>query len=486
MYLKKVTLKNFRCFKQFEIDLHPQLTVLVGLNGSGKTAILDGIAAGLSPVLRYLSSADQRLSAAGAGIRDTDFRLVPQGKKSGRERWSASSYAQVVIETTDGLRWDEWRPSGKKKGIAPEEKVGHRALADRLADVHASLNAAERQLLPVFAYYGAQRGSIEIPQRLRSAKENYEHPTAALVDSLDPRSNIREMLTWFEQEEASELRKNKGKPAEDWDLSLALEAVREAILLLLNGGFENPYFNEFHRFVVESAADGTPFQVSQLSQGYQAMLALGMDFARRLALANDHLDICQNASAVDDLLDSLQAISRPIDGIATGIATKFAPAVMLVDEIDLHLHPAWQQRVLSDLMRAFPGTQFIVTTHSPQVLTSADSECIRVIQDETDQETGEVRAVAKSGFPQTKGVASSDLLAEIMGVSPIPDLPEARMVSKYHSLIQQDLQDEADGIALRAKLEEHFGTEHPIIRECDRMIRLQGFKRRLPIPMEKS
>ena len=87
MYLKRITLKNFRCFESIDIDLHPQLTVLVGVNGAGKTAILDGIAAGLSPVLRYLSSANQRLSAAGAGIRDTDFRLVPSGKKSGRERW---------------------------------------------------------------------------------------------------------------------------------------------------------------------------------------------------------------------------------------------------------------------------------------------------------------------------------------------------------------------------------------------------------------
>ena len=72
MHLKKVTLKNFRCFEDFEIPLHPRLTVLVAENGGGKTSILDAIAIGLSPILRYLSSADQRLT--GPGIKDNDFR----------------------------------------------------------------------------------------------------------------------------------------------------------------------------------------------------------------------------------------------------------------------------------------------------------------------------------------------------------------------------------------------------------------------------
>lgn len=478
MFLKKVTLKNFRCFENFEIELHPQLTVLVGLNGAGKTAILDGIAAGLSPVLRYLSSANQRLSAAGAGIRDTDFRLVPMGKKARRERWGASDYAQVVIETVDGMRWDEWRASTRSRGISPPERVGQRALASRLSEISESFKSPARELLPVFAYYGAQRGSIEVPKKLHKSKENYDHPTSALVDSLNPRSDFREMLAWFEQEESSELRRNKGERPEDWDLSIALESVREAIRLLLNEDYGNPYFNDSHRFVVESKDSETPFQVSQLSQGYQAMLALGMDFARRLALGNDHLDIVRNPSAVDKLFDFTLNIGRQLSGAGTGIVTKFVPAVMLVDEIDLHLHPAWQQRVLADLIRTFPGTQFIVTTHSPQVLTSADSSCIRVIQEENDTDTGRRRLVAKSGFQQTKGVASSDLLAKIMGVNPIPPVEEAEWVADYTAMIENGLHESVEGQSLRARLVEFYGATHPILLDVDRLIRYQEFKLR--------
>ena len=54
MRLSKITLSNFRCFERLELDLHPRLTVLVGENGAGKTAVLDAIAGALSPVLTYL------------------------------------------------------------------------------------------------------------------------------------------------------------------------------------------------------------------------------------------------------------------------------------------------------------------------------------------------------------------------------------------------------------------------------------------------
>jgi predicted ATP-binding protein involved in virulence len=59
-------------------------------------------------------------------------------------------------------------------------------------------------------------------------------------------------------------------------------------------------------------------------------------------------------------------------------------AIVLIDEVDLHLHPKWQQRVLIDLMAIFPNTQFIVTTHSPQVLTTIKPEHIILLEHEKD------------------------------------------------------------------------------------------------------
>ncbi|MCC7256725.1 MAG: AAA family ATPase [Dokdonella sp.] len=448
MYLKRITLKNFRCFESIDIDLHPQLTVLVGVNGAGKTAILDGIAIGLAPILSQLSSANQRLSTKGAKILDTDFRLVPLGKRRGNERWGASDYAQVIVETTDGLRWDEWRAATKNKRISPSDRVGKKALESRLSEIEESFIQSNRELLPICAYYGAQRGRIEEPQRLRENKNNYDHPTSALIDALNPLTDFRQMLAWFDGEEAAELRRNKGLDPEQWTTSIALDAVREAIRLLLSEEFGNPYFNDQHRFVVESNADGRPFRVKQLSQGYQSMLALAMDFARRLAIGNDHLDLIENEEAVEGLLERLNALGRSVDGSDTGVATKFAPAVMLVDEIDLHLHPSWQQRVLADLMRAFPGTQFIVTTHSPQVLTTVSNENIRVLREIDGQ------LVANKPAFSPLAHESGDALAKIMETQREPDLDLQGDIRMYELLVRSGDEGSAEAIRLRAKLED--------------------------------
>jgi predicted ATP-binding protein involved in virulence len=288
MHLKTITLTNYRCFESLELELHPRLTVFVGENGAGKTTILDAIAAGLSPVLRHLSSANQRLSAAGAGIKDTDFRVESWASRNGKEQWGASDFAQVTVETTKGLKWDYWRPSAA--GKEPPEKIGEAALASYLGRVLDSIKSAAPEMLPVFAYYGAQRGRIEIPDRLGTSKENYAHPTSALVNALDSLSNFREMLMWFDAEEASELRANKEAGPEGEEESLALAAVRVTIKKLLGGLYHVPHFNKDHKFVLVPTTGGPPMQVSQLSQGYQSMLALGMDFSRRLAFANSHMD----------------------------------------------------------------------------------------------------------------------------------------------------------------------------------------------------
>ena len=166
MRLKTVTLKNFRCFESLTLNLHPRLTVIVGENGAGKTAVLDGIASGLNPVLTYLSSANQRLT--GRGIKDADFRLQSAEAPRGKKQWGAADFAQILLETYEGLRWDYWRPSGNAQGAKPDETWGEKALKEHIATIVASYKTALPELTPVFAYYGASRGHIEVPERLRS------------------------------------------------------------------------------------------------------------------------------------------------------------------------------------------------------------------------------------------------------------------------------------------------------------------------------
>jgi predicted ATP-binding protein involved in virulence len=450
MHLKNITLRNFRCFKELNIDLHPELTVIVAENGGGKTSILDGIAIGLTPVLRYLSSADQRLS--GPGIQDTDYRVESIGSN---DQAQTSDFTQIEIETMTGNRWDVWRAG--VKGKEPDNKIGYSDLPAYGTNILDSFKTESPELLPVFAYYGARRGWLPIPQRLRETRIDYNQPTSALLGALESLNDFKEMLNWFDIEEANELRANKGRTPEAYEESDTLAAVRSALLVILDGIYKNPQFNRQQKFVVESQIGPEQIQVTQLSQGYQSMLALGMDFARRLALANRHLsnDRIRNPAFVKRVLQR-KISGDDIDRLPITAIT--APAIMLVDEIDLHLHPSWQQRVLNDLMRAFPGTQFIVTTHSPQVLTTVPSESIRIIED------GRIYAAP----PGSEGAESSRVLKRILGVDARPANNKATQeLNEYLELVDADQWNSPRAMELRQILDKRYQNEEPALQEAD-------------------
>jgi predicted ATP-binding protein involved in virulence len=458
MRLKKITLSNYRCFENLELDLHPRLTVLVGENGSGKTSILDAIASGLSPLFRYLSSADQRLS--GPGIKDTDFRIEQLPERGSRQRWGTTDYVQVVVETISGMIWDNWRRSSINKQQA--SKIGQTKLSDYAKSILESFKTASPEQLPILAYYGAQRGRIEIPERLRPTNQEYSYPTAALVGALDSQSDFKELLKWFDIEESTELRVNKGCRPDEFELSVTLETVRSAIESIFNKKYRNPNFNKDHKFVVEQE-DGMALQVSQLSQGYQSMLALVMDFARRLAIGNGHLTF-------DELLmqqnqQSLFDLELP-DNLCSPCT--LAPGVMLIDEIDLHLHPSWQQRVIPDLMRTFPNTQFIVTTHSPQVLSTVHRDCIRLLGKNSNGQL-----VATKPLAESYGEMSSDVLESVMQVNPMPPVPEKVDLDRLTALVDQGLYDEWEAQNLLERLRGVFGDSHPQIQKLLRSIQRQ-------------
>ncbi|MEA3332692.1 MAG: AAA family ATPase [Pseudomonadota bacterium] len=457
MHLKNVILRNFRCFKELSLDLHPRLTVLVAENGGGKTSVLDGIAIGLAPVRRYLSSADQRLSAK-PGISDNDFHLETFKPDQLPKK---CAFTQIEVETTNEIKWDKWRAASK--GKKPNNKIGQTKLAAYGSNILESLKSNKPELLPVFAYYGAKRGWVTIPTAQYSTKIDFNQPASALAGALESLSDFKNMLKWFDLEEIAELRTNKGCKPEDYQESDSLTSVRAAVALVLGDIYKNPHFDSQHKFVVESKTGPNLLQVSQLSQGYQSMLALAMDFARRLALANKHLDF----NNIFDFPEINEYIGKSktdkesnwnTNETDIGSLTALAPAIMLVDEIDLHLHPSWQQRVLDDLMRAFPGTQFIVTTHSPQVLTTVPSESIRVLED------GKVYAAP----PGSEGAESSRVLKRILGVNSRPLENEAtRELNEYLKLVDNDQWNSDQALELRKKLDERYQNEEPALLEAD-------------------
>lgn len=195
------------------------------------------------------------------------------------------------------------------------------------------------------------------------------------------------------------------------------------------------------RFVIDWKQDqGTrarALQMDQLSDGYRTTLAMVMDIASRMTEAN------------------------PENTLNT-------EGVVLIDEVELHLHPSWQQTILSDLMRTFPKVQFIVTTHSPQVLTTVRHEQIYILGRNTDG-----RYVA--GKPQIRTYAeeSHDVLQAVMGVDPQPPVPEKKDLEHLTELADQGLYDTDEAKALLKRLQERISPNHSQLKRIERSVERQ-------------
>lgn len=462
MKLESIRLQNFRLFTDVTCDLHPELTVFIANNGGGKTSILDAIRILFDTYLGAFPS------GKGRGIKLVDVRTVV----ANGELPSKAQAFPVEIHGHGSLVADaapiSWRRAlnTAKAGTTIKDA---RPLAQYAAALYArAAQNGSQQDWPLLAYYGT--GRLWNQKKLTAGKmfaTGFDSRASAYIDCMEPASSYKYFLEWFAyayrsvtQSKIRYMESTPGATAQEVishqsPLSPLVAAVQEAVnIVLAPTGWQNLWYSEMLSDVTMGHRDSGVLAASQLSDGIRNSLGMVADIAYRAVQLNPHL--------------------------GAG-AAKAAQGIVLIDEVDMHLHPSWQQVFLANLREAFPLIQFIVTTHSPQVLTSVDSACIRVLHQYDAEESGMLETGIKHVTLQTKGVASSDLLAEIMGVDPVPDVPESRMLAEYHALIQQNQHAERDGKALRARLDAHFGPAHPVMLECDRMIRLQGFKQRLPV-----
>jgi predicted ATP-binding protein involved in virulence len=200
--------------------------------------------------------------------------------------------------------------------------------------------------------------------------------------------------------------------------------------------------DELHTLTAQHETRGE-LPLSMLSDGVRTMLALVADVARRCASLNPQLS---DRAAIE------------------------TPGILVVDEVDMHLHPRWQQQVLGLLQAAFPALQIIVSTHSPHVLSTVDKSSIRVLH----ISNGDV--VIETPLIQTRGVESSDVLATVMDVDPVPQVEEATALSAYRKLIEAGEADGPEATALRQRLIAHYAEGHPVMLEADRLVRFQRFR----------
>lgn len=476
--LDSLELVDFRPFKELKLRIcsdekdKSNFTVIIGENGAGKSAILESIAKSFSWISKRIISD----SGKGDYIVEGDIRVG-----------SENDYASVVTNFSldGGVKFQlELARSTEGSNVT---KKNHVQDIEYLAKLYRELNSRHASSsLPLLAFYSVKRAVEVDPKDISDWDDLGPQSGYRKVDgyksSLNGSADFRLFLHWFKWvddilnsdvdfqknkmkiesiedelegsliEELRALEDQAGRAKEilesyinakrkeleflksevgsrdSKEFQLMIDTVEDVLQTFLPG-MKNLRVQRRPKLDLLVDKGNCSLSVLQLSQGEKSLLALVSDIARRLVMLNP-------------------GIENPLLG----------KGVVLIDEIDLHLHPRWQQTVLLKLAKTFPNLQFIITTHSPIVITSVESQCIRILDD------GELLHAPHG----VKGAEESRVLERVFGVKSRP--PENEIVKKldeYLSLVYADQWDCERAKELRSILDLNFRGEEPELTRAD-------------------
>ncbi|NQE32963.1 AAA family ATPase [Microcoleus asticus] len=320
MKVKRLKMNSFRGFSDLTLEFDTdEPTVFIGINGVGKSSILECLAI----LLFWLTKRIQTSNSNRPLFTEDDIK---NGCKE--------THNEITISIND---WPEvvWSLTKVRKGRNKDTSSNIGDLKRVVDRINSQLEANSYAALPLAVYYPTNRAVIDILLKIRT-KHLFEQ-TAYEEVLIGGQIDFRRFFEWFRDREdlENEIRLNDSDQYRDRQL----EAVRYAIANLLDGWSNLRVRRSPLRMTVNK--EGDELIVNQLSDGEKCLLALAGDLARRLAIANPNPDC------------------NPLEG----------SGVVLIDEIELHLHPKWQRAIIPNLKKTFPNCQFIITTHSPQVIS---------------------------------------------------------------------------------------------------------------------
>lgn len=439
MQLRQLRLVNFRRFDDIVVDFDRRLTVIAARNGRGKTSVLEGAAAALGP---FVGGFDEGVSGT-LKPSDAHYRVVGEGPEN-EQSFPVVVDAQFADPELSSIR--ELR-SGKKS--AKPTTAGSKRLNLYGKELQDKVRAGEDVTLPVMCYYSSKRLWLMHRDSTRKS-ELLRSRTAGYQDCLSELSSFNQLHHWLRSASLAVAQNNAviGRTGPYKDMAGRLRGISNAVdAFFADEGWSGFRYDLVADELVMYHPDHGDLPLSYLSDGVRAMATLTADLAKRCTQLNGHF--------------------------GEDAPTK-TPGIVLIDEVDLHLHPAWQQRVLGGLRAAFPDVQFIVSTHSPQVISTTDSSQIRVISQDGD---GHWAAVQPDR--QVVGRSSAEALLEVMDVRPTPPTEESAKVDRFTQMIETGRYDSAEGRELRQELESIYGAANPVILDINKQIRFRALKQRV-------
>ena len=409
MKVKRLKMNSFRGISDLTLEFDTdEPTVFIGINGVGKSSILECLAI----LLSWLTKRIQTPNSNGRSFNEEDIK---NGCKE--------THNEITISIND---WKVvWSLTKVRKGRSKDTSSNLGDLKKVVDRIHSQLDANSYAALPLAVYYPTNRAVLDIPLKIRT-KHSFEQITAYDEVLTGGQIDFRRFFEWFREREdlENELRLNDSDQYRDPQL----EAVRYAIANLLDG-FSNLRVRRAPLLRMTADKQGEELIVNQLSDGEKCLLALAGDLARRLAIANPNPDC------------------NPLEG----------SGVVLIDEIELHLHPKWQRAIIPNLKKTFPNCQFIITTHSPQVIS--DLKWVHLLRSTPE-------GIAIERVPSF-GKDSNRILETLMGT------PERRQEIKEYLRELFRLIDKGElGKArqLRQDLADQMGEEDPEFVRADWLI----------------
>lgn len=415
MEIKNVTITNFRGVRSFSYDCSSSLNVFAGVNGAGKSTVLCAV----NILLGWLISRLRNAKGRGYNLLDADI---------------TKGYDYCLLQIVVSYRGQtiSWQLYKQKSSVRtkPVNKTSLEQLTN-LANQIISDNEAhpETASLPLFATYGVTRVVDSTPVRIR------KRHAMAMIDTYDSKNegqaNYRSLFAWFR--ELEDIENANYRETGVLTENTQLKAVRRAIVDTVPGFDELRVKRSPRGFVIRK--NGQEFRFGQLSDGEKAYIAIVADIARKLGMTHPSMN------------DPLQAAG-----------------VVMIDEIDLHLHPSWQWEVVPQLTMTFPHVQFFMTTHSPYVLTNVN---IRNGQKVFFMKDGETIEASSTIY----GKRVDSILFDNQGMQSVRAKEVEEKISALMTLMRANDIDSADYLSLKDWLTRNVSKSDPLfgdiaVQEC--------------------
>lgn len=333
MRIDKIHIKNFKCFEDSTFELNPHFTVIIGDNGKGKTAICDALAAVLGQVV---------LGDSQKAPNNRDIRIVKiDGQPKPQTPLAINSWGNMdSVYYNWGLEINLATSSDLFGNISEVATTHHNSKRIRLAFELKIQESRKKSgvIFPLIAYYGTGRlwGKVKNAVPYQKQEEGIMH---AYPDCLIPNTTSAAFVAWYKTLVAEIQQFNRKRD------EILLSVVNKAITSMIPE-WEDMAFSFLEDDIVGTLYNEERF-FKQLSDGYRNTIGMVADMIYRCIQLNPHFG--------ENVL-------------------KETPGIVLIDELDLHLHPNWQRHIVADLKRIFPKVQFVATTHSPFIVQSLRTE----------------------------------------------------------------------------------------------------------------